>query len=59
MHILGVPGVYIGCVPSVYVGVRGEKNEIDVLLLFFFQIIFLSWRLITLQCCSGFCHTLT
>ena len=22
-------------------------------------IIFISWRLITLQCCSGFCHTLT
>ena len=21
--------------------------------------IFISWRLITLQCCSGFCHTLT
>ena len=26
---------------------------------FFFQIIFISWRLITLQYCSGFCHTLT
>ena len=28
-------------------------------LLFFFPIIFISWRLITLQYCSGFCHTLT
>ena len=26
---------------------------------FFFPFIFISWRLITLQCCSGFCHTLT
>ena len=27
--------------------------------LFFFSFIFISWRLITLQYCSGFCHTLT
>ena len=26
---------------------------------FFFPIIFISWRLITLQYCNGFCHTLT
>ena len=26
---------------------------------FFFPFIFTSWRLITLQYCSGFCHTLT
>ena len=26
---------------------------------FFFFFIFISWRLITLQYCSGFCHTLT
>ena len=26
--------------------------------LFFFSFIFISWRLITLQHCSGFCHTL-
>ena len=26
---------------------------------FFFSVIFISWRLITLQYCSGFCHTLT
>ena len=25
----------------------------------FFPLIFISWRLITLQYCSGFCHTLT
>ena len=28
-------------------------------LLFYFFIFFISWRLITLQYCSGFCHTLT
>ena len=26
---------------------------------FFFSFIFISWRLITLQYYSGFCHTLT
>ena len=26
---------------------------------FFFSFIFISWRLIILQYCSGFCHTLT
>ena len=27
--------------------------------LFFFSFIFISWRLITLQYCSSFCHILT
>ena len=38
------------------------RNELFFLLLFFniyFPFIFISWRLITLQYCSGFCHTLT
>ena len=29
------------------------------LFVFFFSFIFISWRLITSQRCSGFCHTLT
>ena len=29
------------------------------MIVFFFSFIFISWRLITLQYCSGFCHTLT
>ena len=29
------------------------------IILFFFSFIFISWRLITSQHCSGFCHTLT
>ena len=28
-------------------------------MIIFFPFIFISWRLITLQYCSGFCHTLT
>ena len=28
-------------------------------IILFFSVIFVSWRLITLQYCSGFCHTLT
>ena len=42
-----------------------EMMELDALILvfwmlrFFFPFIFISWRLITLQYCSGFCHTLT
>ena len=27
--------------------------------IYFFPFIFISWRIITLQYCSGFCHTLT
>ena len=30
-----------------------------VLFFFFFSFSFISWRLITLHYCSGFCHTLT
>ena len=41
----------------------GEKlPEFSTLLIFvclFLPFIFISWRLITLQYCSGFCHTLT
>ena len=31
----------------------------DAIQLFFFSFIIFGWRLITLQYCSGFCHTLT
>ena len=34
-------------------------QEGDVFFFFFFPFIFISWRLSTLQYCSGFCHTLT
>ena len=41
---------------------EGEPTEVFFLFFFcsfFFSFIFISWRLITLQYCSGFCHTLT
>ena len=31
----------------------------SAVILLIFSFIFISWRLITLQYCSGFCHTLT
>ena len=36
-----------------------SKNIFSLNSSFFFPFIFISWRLITLQDCSGFCHTLT
>ena len=44
---------------------RGEWSQIYIgaihtfVFFLFFSFIFISWRLITLQYCSGFCHTLT
>ena len=38
---------------------RQKKDFFFFFLRFFFSFIFISWRLITLQYCSGFCHTLT
>ena len=35
------------------------ENLFSFFVCFFFSFIFISWRLITLQYCSGFCHTLT
>ena len=32
---------------------------VSLIFFFFFSFIFISWKLITLQYCSGFCHTLT
>ena len=34
-------------------------RELLVLVFFFNQFIYFNWRLITLQYCGGFCHTLT
>ena len=36
-----------------------HSASIPILCFFFFSFIFISWRLITLQYCSGFCHILT
>ena len=36
---------------------RPRDKEDYVRVFFFFPFIFISWRLITLQYCTGFCHT--
>ena len=38
---------------------RYQRSQLNLNLSFFFSFIFISWRLITLQYCSGFFHTLT
>ena len=35
-----------------------KRWDLSAWVFFFFPIIFISWRLIALQHCSGFCHTL-
>ena len=37
----------------------GKGRERASFLFIYFPFIFISWRIITLQYCSGFCHTLT
>ena len=58
------PNIQIACPDKVQKGTSfvgkcfmgtGLVKEVS----FFFSFIFISWRLITLQYCSGFCHTLT
>ena len=39
--------------------IRTFVGKVTSLFLFFFSLIFISWRLITLQYYSGLCHTLT
>ena len=47
------------CYTATFTG--GNKNYLCYYTIFlsFFPFIFISWRLITLQYCSGFCHTVT
>ena len=40
-------------------GTAGNRLFFAILFIYFLPFIFISWRLITLQYCSGFCHTLT
>ena len=63
--------VFKGCIPVVVVidyQLYSLCNTIHICsyfihsglyLLIFFKLIYFNWRLITLQYCSGFCHTLT
>ena len=49
------------CVESSVKSCGSERDPVihSVFLFLFFSFIFISWRRITLQYCSGFCHTLT
>ena len=46
-------------VPSWWAARADPQASSDAFIYLFFPFIFISWRLITLQYCSGFCHTLT
>ena len=52
----------LGSIPRL-VRSPGEENgyplQYSFFYFFIFSFIFISWRLTTLQYCSGFCHTLT
>ena len=51
------PVVTYGC--ETWTIKKAERRRIFFFRSLFFSFIFISWRLITLQYCSGFCHTLT
>ena len=55
------PGKYTCIYPhAIKKHVKSLAGKVKVeISFFFFSFIFISWRLITLQYCSGFCHTLT
>ena len=44
---------------SWFMGFFESQWQNDKIYYYFFSFIFISWRLIILQYCSGFCHTLT
>ena len=51
---------HIICLAQHKVKMQTLIQKLSILSFFkFFSFIFISWRLITLQYCSGFCHTLT
>ena len=47
------------CLPLGHTGSRDSIFFLYIYIFFFFSFIFISWRLITLQYCSGFGRTLT
>ena len=44
---------------GIFFNIKSYIFGIGMFYLFIFSFIFISWSLITLQYCSGFCHTLT
>ena len=55
-HILYIFGLAKKVTQVLHKNLRKNPNQLFSLFFFF---PFISWRLITLQYCSGFCHTLT
>ena len=52
--------IELPCDPAILLlGTYSEKILFSFFLNIFLSFIFISWRIITLQYCSGFCHTLT
>ena len=54
--------IVVASTPRAMLGKSGDSGYTffcSLSILLFFSFIFISWRLITLQYCSGFCHTLT
>ena len=47
---------HIILIPAHFISANGPPRTS---LFYFFKFLFISWRLITSQHCSGFCHTLT
>ena len=55
-----LPVVLIHCqISDFWLYAKGTICHLLSCVYLFFSFIFISWRLITLQYCSGFCHTLT
>ena len=46
-------------IPILQIGYLSASLYSPKIIAYFFSFIFISWRLITSQYCSGFCHTLT
>ena len=62
MHIVQVKDLSNGKFSEISLNFTAEQSVLYFFLIFFifsFSFIFISWRLINLQYCSGFCHTLT
>ena len=57
LDVLGVQGTLKS--PLQHHNSKASVLQLSAFFLFFFLFIFMSWRLITLQYWSGFCHTLT
>ena len=51
--------LYLDYAVTFFYKIQMRKIVSYAFLVYFFSFVFISWRLITSQYCSGFCHTLT